>query len=67
MELKEVKAFVKSDESAKKEADVGYITTFIPSGFEGCWLKVRECYDYTVGAEYASQEETVELIKQGGR
>ena len=46
-----------------KEAD-GYVIAFIPSGYEGVWLKVFESYDYLIGVDYASVEENKALNKQ---
>lgn len=58
MKIKQGVCLYKMDKT-KEEADYNII--FIPSGFQGQWLKVWELYDYTSGAAYASPEENAEL------
>jgi hypothetical protein len=61
MKLKKATCFAKMD---KIKAEEDYSIYFIPSGFNGLWIKVWECYDYTIGAEYASEGENGILNKK---
>lgn len=61
MKLKKEICFVKAD---RPEEDEGYKITFIPSSYEGVWIKVIECYDYIVDVDFASSDESEELNKE---
>jgi hypothetical protein len=54
IKLKEIKCFGKLDKSPEEE---DYSIIYIPSGFNGVWIKVMELYDGTVNVCYASPEE----------
>ncbi len=63
LKVRQTTCFVKVNLSREED---GYSFHFIPSGFEKMWLKVWECYDYTVGVDYASAEENEILNKEKG-
>lgn len=64
IEMKEVVCYAKVNDSPEEE---GYSFYFIPSEYKGIWLKVWECYDYTVGVDYASSQENEILNRMKGK
>lgn len=55
MKLKKIIAYEWAD------CPSGYNIIFVPSGFEGGWLEVCENYSYLTSANYATEEQTIEL------
>lgn len=60
LQVKEAVCYAKTSVAPEEE---GYFFHFVPSGDTGNWLKVWECYDYTIGVDYASPEENEILNK----
>lgn len=60
LKVKEGVCYIKTNLLPEEE---GYSIHFIPSGFKGMWLRVLECYDYSVGADHATPEENEILNK----